>query len=101
MNGSTTEPLTCSVFVRYDKIMQTELDEKIDVLAKFKGGEITPLLFKSQNRVYKIDSINLRYEFIEGDVKFISYSVNSESNTFKITFNTKEMEWKLEEIFSN
>ena len=70
------------------------------MLARFKKGVLTPLFFKLKNRNYKIDSINLRYDLTDGDVKFLSYSVDSGPNTYKITFNTKGLTWKLKEVWT-
>jgi hypothetical protein len=81
--------------------MQTRVNELIEVLAKFKGGVVTPVFFKLSGRIYKISSINLRYDFSQGNVKFLSYSVSSGANSYKITLNAREMTWKLEEIFTN
>ena len=79
---------------------QTQLNEKITVLAKFKNGVVTPLLFKFQNRTYKIESADLKYQYREGNVDFYSYSVSSQGNSYKITYNARELTWRLEEIFS-
>jgi len=80
---------------------QTILNEQITVLAKFKNGVVTPLLFKLQNRTYKIESIDLKYRYREGNVDFYSYSVSAQGNSYKITYNARELTWKLEEIFAN
>lgn len=80
--------------------MQSRVDESIEVLARFKKGVLTPLFFKLKNRVYKIESVNLRYDLTEGNVKFLSYSVSSGPNTYKITLDTKTMDWKLGEVWS-
>ncbi len=80
--------------------MQTKVNEPIEVLAKFKNGVLTPLVLKITNRVYRIDSVDLRYDTTSGEVKFLSYSVSSQGNSYKIALNTKTMEWRLEEVWS-
>ena len=92
--------LDSSGFVRDIVIVQTKLDQAIEVLAKFKKGNITPLLFRFSGRIHKIDTLNLCYDFTEGNVRFLSYSVNCGPDSYKITLNTKTMGWKLEEIWS-
>lgn len=79
--------------------MQTELNEKIEILAKFEKGGITPLLFKFHGRNYKIESVDLKYKFRQNGVDFYSYSVSASGNSYKITYNTSELVWKLEEIW--
>ena len=78
---------------------QTQLNEKITVLAKFRNGVITPLVFKLQDRTYKIESIDLKYSYREGNVDFYSYSVSTQGNSYKITYNAKYLDWKIEEIW--
>lgn len=80
---------------------QTIVNEKITVLAKFQGGIITPLFFKLHDRTYKIESIDLKYQYREGNVNFYSYSVSSQGNSYKITYNARELTWRLEEIFAS
>jgi len=79
---------------------QTSLNEKISVIAKFKGGAISPLLFKFHDRTYKIKSIDLKYHFRQGGVDYYSFSVSASGNSYKITFDCKDLEWRLEEIWA-
>lgn len=79
---------------------QTELNEKIEVLAKFRNGVIAPLFFKINGRVLKVGSIDLKYNYRSGGVDFYSYSVSASGNSYKITYNAKELSWKLEEIWN-
>jgi hypothetical protein len=81
--------------------MQTALNEQIEVLAKFHGGSIVPLLFKFGQRIIKVKSIDLRYDFRRDNVHFYSFSVSSGPNSYKITFNTQSLKWILEEVFQN
>ena len=80
---------------------QTAANEKISVLAKFKNGNLTPLFFKIGNRMIRIGAIDLKYRFKRGDVDFYSYSVSARGNSYKITYNARELTWILEEIYTN
>jgi len=79
---------------------QTQLNEKIEVLAKFEKGGVTPLFFKLSSRTIKIESVDLKYSYKSGGVDFYSYSVSANGNSYKITLNAKEMSWRLEEVWS-
>jgi hypothetical protein len=78
---------------------QTELNEKIEVLAKFEKGGLAPLAFKQGGRLIKVESIDLKYNYRSGGVDFYSYSISSGSNSYKITYNAKELGWRLEEVW--
>lgn len=78
---------------------QTELNEKIEVLAKFEKGGLTPLAFKLNGRLIKVETIDLKYNYRLGGIDFYSYSVSSSGNSYKITYNAKELGWRLEEIW--
>lgn len=79
---------------------QTHIGEKIDVLAKFSKGDLTPLLFRYRQRIYKIDSIDLKYDLQNGDVPSRHFCVTSQSIGYKLSFRNLEMSWYLEEIDS-
>ena len=79
---------------------QTELDEKIEVLAKFARGGLIPLAFKFGGRTIKAESIDLKYNYRSGGIDFYSYSISNNGNSYKITYNAKELGWRLEEVFS-
>jgi len=87
------------VFVRIIKLMeQTTLNEKIEVLAKFKSGELIPLLFRYNQRVLKIESVDLKYHLQYGNVERHTFCVSSSGNSYKISFSSKDFNWYLEEV---
>ena len=93
--------MQCLVFVRIMKLMgQTQIGEKIDVLAKFSKGNLTPLLFRYRQRICKIDSIDLKYDLQNGDVHSHHFCITSQGVSYKISFRNLEMSWYLEEIDS-
>ena len=98
---SVLTAIACSVFVRYIDIMQqTNTSEAIEVLASFKKNGLTPLLFKRDSRIFKINSIDLKYSFKKGLVEFFVFCVSSERTSYKIIYDSHSLSWKLEEIFT-
>lgn len=80
---------------------QTQINEPIDVVAKFSKGNITPLVFKYKSRVLKIESVDLKYDFHRDKVGFSSFSVLANGNSYKISYNNQNYLWVLEEIFTS
>jgi hypothetical protein len=78
---------------------QTQINEPIDVIAKFSKGSITPLIFKYKSRVIKIESVDLKYDLHQDKVNFSSFSVLANGNSYKINYNDQTHLWILEEIF--
>lgn len=79
---------------------QTEINESISVLASFKEGRPTPLVFKRNGRKTRLETIDLKYDYQIGDVRMYAFSASASGNSYKITFNNRTLEWVLEEIFA-
>ncbi len=77
---------------------QTALNEPISVLASFKEGRPTPLIFKRNGRKTRLETIDLKYDYQIGETRVYAFSASAGGNTYKITFNNKSLQWILEEI---
>jgi len=95
--------LTCSVFVRYYKkvAQETQINQKIEVLAKFKGGSLFPIAFKYNERLIRIDSIDLKYKTSEGSAYFYIFHICTSGTSYKISYNSLDLSWELKEIFTD
>lgn len=71
--------------------------EPIDVIAKFSGGKIRPLLFLWRKRKYKIESVKLAYSAKDGHDRIYYFSVYDGINAFKLAFRLSKMSWTLME----
>ncbi|MEK7651795.1 MAG: hypothetical protein AAB351_01115 [Patescibacteria group bacterium] len=80
--------------------MLSEVDELVDVVVVFKKNLVWPKLLKWNGRVYKIKSINMRHQANDGSSLIHYFSVSDDSNFFKLAFNTKSLQWKLEEVYT-
>lgn len=77
---------------------QNQVQEKIDVLARFDKSGVTPLLFKYGERTIKIESIDLKYSSRSGTVDFYTFHASTKTASYKITYNSQSLVWILEEI---
>ncbi|MHB8871142.1 MAG: hypothetical protein ACYC5G_01635 [Candidatus Doudnabacteria bacterium] len=80
--------------------MLSEVDELVDVVVVFKKNLVWPKLLKWNGRVYKIKSINMRHQVNDGFSLIHYFSVSDDTNFFKLAFNTKSLQWKLEEVYT-
>jgi len=78
--------------------VETEIKEKIRVVSLFENGQIKPLLFSWQNRLYKILQIAFSYSKNLGKEKIFYFSVQTEGGNFEISFNREKFGWELARI---
>lgn len=86
------------VFV-FRRAMLEKLDEKIDVIVSFKGNKVSPSFFKWQGKTYKIEKINLVHKQRDGNDKIYYFSVSDNTNFFRLAFFTRDLSWRLQELF--
>ena len=79
--------------------MFEKLDEPIEVLVKFSGAKVSPSFFRWQNRTYKIEKINLVHKERDGNDKIYYFSVSDNANFFRLAFFTRDLSWRIQELF--
>jgi len=73
-----------------------ELNEKIEVLARFASGKVKPEIFIWKNREYKIKKITYFWQERQG-LEIISYfSVDTDPNLYQISFNNTSLRWQID-----
>ena len=75
--------------------------EKTDVVAIFKNHQAIPYSFYWAGKKFIVETINLRYQKRVGDGKCCYFSVTAEDNYFKLVFDTNNLEWWVEEVYSD
>jgi hypothetical protein len=80
--------------------MYETIDEPIRVLVSFGQGQIKPLIFEWRDKRYKIDQVNLIHWQKAGNDKLYHFSVSDQANYFKLSFNTRDFNWRLEELYA-
>lgn len=79
--------------------MLEKLDEQIDVLVKFGHKNILPVFFKWRGKTYRIEKLNLVHKERDGDDKIYYFSVSDKTNYFRLAFFTRDLSWRIQELF--
>ncbi len=77
-----------------------EINEPIEVIAKFSGNKTIPLKFLWHGREIIIKKVNLAYTSFTGRTKFYYFAVSDSTNYFKLQFNTENLNWTLLESYA-
>lgn len=77
------------------------VNEPIKVLVKFSGNKVVPVVFAWQNRRYKINKVNLIHVARKGANKVYFFSVSDQANYYRLCFDTGDLSWELNEIYTN
>jgi hypothetical protein len=78
----------------------TKLNQPTEVITKFTKNGAQPLIFKYAGKKWIVEKVNLTYEKRTGDGKLVYFSVTSQSNYFKLVFETNNLRWRIEEVYS-
>lgn len=79
--------------------MLEKYDDPIEVLVKFEGERIQPTYFRWDKKVYRVEKINLIYRERDGSDKIYYFSVSDNANNFKLAFFTRDLSWRILELF--
>lgn len=71
--------------------------QKVDVIAKFVGGNAYPVAFKKASRHYPIERIGLVHAERKGREKLTYFSVTDGVNAFRLVFSSESFQWYVEE----
>ncbi len=74
-----------------------KIQEPIRVLADCSGGAMRPLRFRWSGRDYKVEAVNARWIDRQGEVYSLHYSVQAGGQTYYLRFDSKQVQWWLEE----
>jgi hypothetical protein len=79
--------------------MFEKIDEPIELLVRFKKDKVLPTYFKWRNKTYWIEKINLVHKERQGNDKIYYFSVSDNANFFRLAFFTRDLSWRLEELY--
>jgi hypothetical protein len=79
--------------------MLEKLDEPVDVVVKFAGTSVMPAFFKWRGKTYKVEKLNLVHRERDGNDKIYYFSVSDNANFFRLAFFTRDLSWRLQELF--
>ena len=83
--------------------MAEKIDEEVsvDLIYDCKQKIARPWAVKWRGRIYKIDKIGLHHQAWDGKTLIHLFSVCSKETFFKLSFNTLNLHWRLEELVNN
>lgn len=81
--------------------MFEKLDEPIEVLVKFNREKVEPSFFKWRKKTYRVEKINLVHKERDGNDKVYYFSVSDNANFFRLAFFTRDLSWRIQELFYN
>jgi len=79
--------------------MHEVLNDPISILVSFSQDKVLPLFFKWRNKKYKIEKLNLVHKKRDGKDTIYYFNVSDNANYFKLSFSTKDLAWKIEELY--
>lgn len=79
--------------------MLEHINEPIRVTVVFDGQRVTPQSFLWRGRVYDKLKVNLAHRAGVGEDKIYYFSVTDETNFFRLAFSTRDLSWRLEEVY--
>lgn len=79
--------------------MLEKVDDPIEVLASFTAELVMPVSFKWKGREYQVKKLNLVHKERDGNDKVYYFSVSDEANYFRLAFFTRDLSWRIQEVF--
>lgn len=76
------------------------INENVEVAAVFQTNKVWPVRLKWGNKVYKIQKVTEIHRVMDGDTFIHFFSVSDRLNFFKLAFNTKTLQWRLEQFYT-
>lgn len=76
------------------------INEPIDVIVRFAKESVRPEAFRWQGRTYRIEKVNLVHHERDGSDKTYYFSVSDSANFFRLAFSTRDLSWKLEQLYT-
>lgn len=78
---------------------QEDIGDKIDVLAKFSKGHLTPQSFTWKQRDYPVTKLTFSFSKQEGLTTFLYFSVVGQAAAYELEFNLKTFIWRLTKTY--
>ncbi|APF17554.1 hypothetical protein [Caldithrix abyssi] len=76
-----------------------DIFEPIEVISHFKDGQIRPLRFKWNGRVYKVHQLNGHWVSNQGYSKQYHFSVMADtSDYFELLFDSGNFDWQIARV---
>ena len=81
--------------------MHEKINEPIQVQVYFEDLKVRPEFFIWRGKEYKIEKINMIHKERAGNDKVYYFSVSDSVNFFRLAFFTRDLSWKIQELYYN
>lgn len=82
--------------------MYTKINKKVKIIALFEAGKVVPKILRYGNRDYKVKEVSLAYQEREGRSVNYYFGVETDGGSvFKLRYNDAQLDWWLEEVWSD
>lgn len=81
--------------------MHEQINENIEVFVRFRSGQVLPEAFRYGGRVYRVEKLNMVHKERSGSDMIYYFSVSDKANFFRLAFFTRDLSWRLQEIFND
>ena len=80
--------------------MNVRINEPISVIFEYnhRSVQAKPKQIEWAGKTHQITGIGYHYPQLKGNTLYHMFSVVSQSNYFKLAFNTENLQWHLEEV---
>jgi len=76
-----------------------DIGEPIEVIALFRAGKMTPVKFRWNGRVYRIERVNGGWKSDQGRERISHFSVMSEGpDVYEISCSLENLTWKIDRV---
>lgn len=76
----------------------TELNERVEVLAKFIGGKVLPVIVRWRGRRYWVQKLNLHHTERAGTDTVHYFAVSTEVGDCTLSYSQQRLSWRLLEV---
>jgi hypothetical protein len=80
--------------------MFEKINEPVEVMVKFYKRKVFPAFFRWRQKTYRVEKVNLVHHEGHGEDKIYYFSVSDNGNFFRLAFSTRNLGWKLEELYT-
>ena len=81
--------------------MHEYLNDPVDVTVDFIGNRVRPKTVRWDDRVYKMEKVNLIHPTTEEGKQVFYFSVSDNDNFMKLRLDTINLEWRLVELYTD
>jgi len=79
--------------------MLEKINEPIEAQVDFRGAKVRPRFFKWRNKIYEIEKVNMVHQERQGNDRVYYFSVTDSVNFFRLAFFTRDLSWRIEELW--